>query len=77
MSQCSGPNESKYLAISSPSEAVSASIHMIHIDQACIWTRKGGGGTIEAGLTSVILLHDIVYSSKYPVLCTNLCQVTK
>ena len=43
MSQCSGPNESKYLAISSPSEAVSASIHMIHIDQACIWTRKGGG----------------------------------
>ena len=30
MSQCSGPNESKYLAISSPSEAVSASIHMIH-----------------------------------------------
>ena len=24
------PNESKYLAISSPSEAVSASIHMIH-----------------------------------------------
>ena len=53
-------SESKYLVTSSPSEAVSASIPLIH-SRSCIWTRKvGGGGTIEAGLTSVILLHDIV-----------------
>ena len=50
-------SESKYLAISPPSsEAVSASIHMIH-SRSCIW---GGGGTIIAGLTSAVLLHDIV-----------------
>ena len=73
------PSESKYLVTSSPSEAVSASIHLIH-SRSCIWTRKRGGGTIEAGLTSVIILYDIVVMyvcSKYPVLCTNLCQVTK
>ena len=76
----SSPSESKYLVTSSPSEAVSASIPLIH-SRSCMWTRKGGGrGTVEAGLTSVILLHDIVamyVCSKYPVLCTNLYQVTK
>ena len=82
----SSPSESKYLVTSSPSEAVSASIPLIHsIDHAYGLGKGGGGGgegrgTIEAGLTSVILLHDIVamyVCSKYPVLCTNLCQVTK
>ena len=48
---CSSPSKSKYPAISSPSEAVSASIHMIDthdrytVDQACIYgLGKGGGG---------------------------------
>ena len=53
------PSESKYPVTSSPSEAVSASIHLIH-SRSCICTRKRGGGTIEASLTSVIILHDIV-----------------
>ena len=39
----SSPSESKYLVTSSPSEAVSASIPLIH-SRSCIWTRKGGGG---------------------------------
>ena len=37
------PSESKYLVTSSPSEAVSASIPLIH-SRSCIWTRKSGGG---------------------------------
>ena len=75
--------QSKYLVTSSPSEAVSASIPLYTVDHAYGLGKAGGGGgggTIEAGLTSVIILHDIVamyVCSKYPVLCTNLCQVTK
>ena len=37
------PSESKYLVTSSPSEAISASIPLIH-SRSCIWTRKRGGG---------------------------------
>ena len=39
----SSMSESKYLVTSSPSEAVSASIPLIH-SRSCIWTRKGGRG---------------------------------
>ena len=39
----SSPSESKYLVTSSPSEAVSASIHLIH-SRSCVWSRKRGGG---------------------------------